>query len=139
MLIDRERIIEPERDLWEQRRNKQINKNFGEAIKRYGERKEICMKDLATVDRIEGEYAVCELLNGEMTDIPLKLFKEKVSEGDIFDIEINLKDGQQVITVGEKNEQEMEIRRKIILEKLNRINKHISCEKMEKRDGENKI
>ena len=121
MLIDRERIIEPERDLWEQRRNKQINKNFGEAIKRYGERKEICMKDLATVDRIEGEYAVCELLNGEMTDIPLKLFKEKVSEGDIFDIEINLKDGQQVITVGEKNEQEMEIRRKIILEKLNRI------------------
>lgn len=121
MLIDRERIREPKRDLWEQRRNKQINKNFGEAIKRYGERKEICMKDLATVDRIEGEYAVCELLNGEMTDIPLKLFKEKVSEGDIFDIEINLKDGQQVITVGEKNEQEMEIRRKIILEKLNRI------------------
>lgn len=121
MLIDRERIREPERDLWEQRRNKQINKNFGEAIKRYGERKEICMKDLATVDRIEGEYAVCELLNGEMTDIPLKLFKEKASEGDIFDIEINLKDGQQVITVGEKNEQEMEIRRKIILEKLNRI------------------
>lgn len=121
MLIDRERIREPKRDLWEQRRNKQINKNFGEAIKRYGERKEICMKDLATVDRIEGEYAVCELLNGEMTDIQLKLFKEKVSEGDIFDIEINLKDGQQVITVGEKNEQEMEIRRKIILEKLNRI------------------
>lgn len=121
MLIDRERIREPKRDLWEQRRNKQINKNFGEAIKRYGERKEICMKDLATVDRIEGEYAVCELLNGEMTDIQLKLFKEKVLEGDIFDIEINLKDGQQVITVGEKNEQEMEIRRKIILEKLNRI------------------
>lgn len=121
MLIDRERIREPKRDLWEQRRNKQINKNFGEAIKRYGERKEIYMKDLATVDRIEGEYAVCELLNGEMTDIQLKLFKEKVSEGDIFDIEINLKDGQQVITVGEKNEQEMEIRRKIILEKLNRI------------------
>lgn len=121
MLIDREKIREPKKDLWEQRRNEQINKNFGEAIKRYEERKEICMKDLATVDRIEGEYAVCELLNGEMTDIPLKLFKEKVLEGDIFDIEINLKDGQQVITVGEKNEQEMEIRRKIILEKLNRI------------------
>lgn len=121
MLIEREKIREPKKDLWEQRRNEQINKNFEETIKRYEERKEICMKDLATVDRIEGEYAVCELLNGEMTDIPLKLFKEKVSEGDIFDIEINLKDGQQVITVGEKNEQEMEIRRKIILEKLNRI------------------
>ena len=122
MLIDREIIREPKKDLWEQRRNEQINKNFEETIKRYEERKEICMKDLATVDRIEGEYAVCELLNGEMTDIPLKLFKEKVSEGDIFDIEVNLKDGQQTITVGEKNEQEMEIRRKIILEKLNRIN-----------------
>ena len=122
MIIDREIIREPKKDLWEQRRNEQINKNFEETIKRYEERKEICMKDLATVDRIEGEYAVCELLNGEMTDIPLKLFKEKVSEGDIFDIEVNLKDGQQTITVGEKNEQEMEIRRKIILEKLNRIN-----------------
>ena len=34
---------------------------------------------------------------------------------------------------------ELEDNSDIILEKLNRINKHISCEKMEKRDGENKI
>lgn len=121
MLIDREKISETKRELWEQRKNEKINKNFEEAIKRYSERKEIRMRDMATVDRIEGEYVVCELLNGEITDIPLKLFKEKVLEGDIFDIEVKLENGQQVITVGEKNEQEMEIRRKLILEKLNRI------------------
>jgi len=121
MIIDRETIKELKKDLLEQRKNEKINKNFEEAIKRYVERKEICMKDLATVDRIEGKYAVCELLNGEMADIPLELFKEKVAEGDIFNVEINLKDGQQVICVGEKNETEMEIRRKMILEKLNKI------------------
>lgn len=107
----------------EQRKIEGMKNNFLEALNKYRLKEEISMKDMATVDRIEGNYVVCELLNGEMTDIPLKLFKEKVSEGDIFDIEINLKDGQQVIAVGEKNEKEMEIRRNLILEKLNKIKK----------------
>ena len=108
-------------DVWEQRKVEKAKDNFLEALKRYGLKGEILMRDLATIDRIEGDFAVCELLNGEMKDIPLKLFKEKVSEGDIFDVEVNLKEGQQIITVGEKNEKEMETRRRIILEKLNKI------------------
>lgn len=34
-----------------------------------------------TVDRIEGEYAVCEDENGEMVNIPLSHIKGKVSDG----------------------------------------------------------
>ena len=108
-------------DILEQRKIESVNDNFIEALKRYRLKEKILMKDLATVDRIEGDFAVCELLNGEMKDIPIELFKEKVSEGDIFNVEVNYKDGQQIITVGEKNEEEMEIRRRLILEKLNKI------------------
>ncbi|MCI8833007.1 MAG: DUF3006 domain-containing protein [Clostridia bacterium] len=81
------------------------------------------MKDLATIDRIEGEYAVCELLDGKMIDIPIGDFKEKVSEGDIFDLEIKSDKGKLTYNVTGKNNIEMEIRRKQILEKLNRIKK----------------
>lgn len=79
------------------------------------------MKDLATVDRIEAEYAVCELLDGKMVEIPVKDFKEKVSEGDIFDLETKSDKGQVKYYIGDKNVGEMETRRKQVLEKLNRI------------------
>ncbi len=109
---------------WEQKKLEKINNNFLEAIKKYEIKEEISMKDLATIDRIEGEYAICELLDGKMVDIPIKNFKEKVSEGDIFNLEIKSDKGQQIYNVGEKNTEEMEIRRQQILEKLNRINKN---------------
>lgn len=79
------------------------------------------MKDIATVDRIEGEYAVCELLDGNMVDIPLKQFKEIPSEGDIFNIEIIANNEKKIYIIYDKNTEEMERRRKIILEKINRI------------------
>ena len=82
------------------------------------------MKDLATIDRIEGEYAICELLDGKMVDIPIGDFKEKVSEGDIFNLEIKSDKGQLTYNIGEKNTLEMEIRRQQVLEKLNKINKN---------------
>ena len=81
------------------------------------------MKEIATIDRIEGEYAVCELLDGNMVDIPLKQFKERPSEGDIFNIETILDNGNVIYNIYEKNLIEMETRRRIILEKINRIKK----------------
>ena len=108
---------------WEQRKQEKIRKNFLEAIKKYEIKEEISMKDLATIDRIEGSYAVCELLDGKMINISIRDFKENVSEGDIFDLKIKLEKGQTRYSVGEKNTAEMEIRRKQILEKLNRIKK----------------
>ena len=106
---------------WELEKFEKMSNNFLESIKRYEIREEILMKDLATVDRIEGDYAVCELLDGNMVNIPIKNFKEKVSEGDIFDLEVKSVNGQVNYNVENKNLEEMEIRRKKILEKLNKI------------------
>ena len=39
-----------------------------------------------TVDRIEGEFAVCELQNGSFVNIPLCVFGN-AKEGDVFNIE----------------------------------------------------
>ena len=37
-----------------------------------------------TVDRIEGDFAVCESESGEMTDIPLALVHGRITEGCIL-------------------------------------------------------
>ena len=91
------------------------------SLQKFLEKGEIRMKDLASIDRIEGEYAVCELSDGNMVDIPLKDFKEIVSEGDIFDLEIIYKEGCKIYNVKGKNVNEMNLRREKILEKLNKI------------------
>lgn len=115
-IIERNRLTK-----WEEHKFKKMNNNFFKELKDYKGGK-ISMKDLATIDRIEGEYAVCELLDGKMVDIPVKQFKEKVSEGDIFDLEVKSDKGQLIYNIGNKNVEEMQIRRKQILEKLNKIN-----------------
>lgn len=106
---------------WEQMKFNKMNNNFLDAIKTYRMGDEILVKDLATIDRIEGEYAVCELLDGNMVDIPIKDFKEKVVEGDIFDVELKSEEGKVNYIIRGKNIEQMEIRRKKILEKLNKI------------------
>lgn len=121
--LENDIIEKREINTWEQRKFEKMNNNFLKAMKKYEIKEEISMKDLATVDRIEGEYAVCELLDGKMVNIPIENFKEKVSEGDIFNLETKSNKGLLTYNVGEKNITEMEIRRKKILEKLNRIKK----------------
>ena len=79
------------------------------------------MRDFIVIDRIEGEFAVCELSNGEMKDIALNHFKEKPREGDIYNIEIITNNGRITYNIEEKNIQEMERRRQIVLEKINSI------------------
>lgn len=91
------------------------------SLQKFLEKGEIRMQDLASIDRIEEEYAVCELSDGNMVDIPLKDFKEIVSEGDIFDLEIIYKEGCKIYNVKGKNVNEMNLRREKILEKLNKI------------------
>lgn len=121
--LENDIIEKREINTWEQRKFEKMNNNFLKAMKKYEIKEEISMKDLATVDRIEGEYAVCELLDGKMVNIPIENFKEKVSEGDIFNLEIKSNKGLLTYNVGEKNITEMEIRRKKISEKLSRIKK----------------
>lgn len=108
----------------EESRNDKLNKNFKESLKDFLENKRngvIMMKDMATIDRIEGEYAVCEMLSGEMVDIHINKFKTKPNEGDIFNVEIISKNGCLEYNVGDKNIEEMENRRRLILEKLNKL------------------
>ena len=40
------------------------------------------------IDRIEGEFAVCELENGEFINAPLKLFPD-IRDGDVIDISVD--------------------------------------------------
>lgn len=91
------------------------------SLQKFLEKGEVRMQDLVSIDRIEGNYAVCELSDGNMVDIPLKDFKEIVSEGDIFDLEIIYKEGCKIYNVKGKNVNEMNLRREKILEKLNKI------------------
>ena len=109
---------------WNEQKEEEMMSYFLESAKRCLDsrlKEEIKMKDLATVDRIEGEYAVCELLNGDMVDIPLKQFKEIPLEGDIFNLEIISRDGVINYSIQDKNIEEMENRRRKILEKINRL------------------
>lgn len=42
-----------------------------------------------TIDRFEGEYAVVELENMDIIDLPIKILPEGAKEGDILEISIN--------------------------------------------------
>jgi hypothetical protein len=42
-----------------------------------------------TVDRIEGDYAICELENRQMINIPLKDIPFLLKEGDVIEINGN--------------------------------------------------
>ena len=53
-----------------------IKENFVEAMEQYVQTNEVTIKDIAAIDRIEeNKFAVCELLDGKMVDIPLEKFK----------------------------------------------------------------
>lgn len=109
---------------WNELKEEKMMNNFLKSVRFHLDSKlkeEIRMKDLATVDRIEGEYAVCELLDGNMVDIPLNKFKEIPSEGDIFNLEVISSKGTINYNIQEKNIEEMENRRRLILEKINRL------------------
>ncbi|MBU5463169.1 DUF3006 domain-containing protein [Anaerotignum sp. MSJ-24] len=61
------------------------------------------------VDRIEGEYAVCETEDKKMIDLPLSLLPEGVKEGNMYEIGFT------------PLNKEKEARKKMIEEKMNTI------------------
>lgn len=79
---------------------------------------------VVSIDRFEGNYAVCELENGQMIDILKSKFNYDVNEGDIINIEIVYELGKvSDIIVHDKNEEEKQRRLKAIEEKLKKINR----------------
>ncbi len=61
------------------------------------------------VDRIEGEYAVCETEDKKMIDLPISLLPEGVQEGNMYEIGFT------------PLNKEKEARKKMIEEKMNTI------------------
>ncbi len=77
-----------------------------------------------SIDRFEGNLAVCELDNGEMVNVSRDKFPYSVSEGDIINVEVSYS-GTQIsdVKIYDKNEQEKQRRQQIIREKMSKINR----------------
>ncbi len=80
---------------------------------------------VASIDRFEGDYVVCELEDGKMIDILKSKIPYEVKKGDIINVEIQYQEGKVLnIVIHEKNDEEKHRRLQIIKERLKRINKN---------------
>lgn len=86
--------------------------------------KEINMIETATIDRIENNIAICELSDKTMINVPMDKFNFKVSESDIIKLNLNYENGKiSDISVISKDDDEKQIRQKIINDKFNSLRK----------------
>ena len=96
--------------------------NYVENLKKGEVPKEITINDYISIDRIEGNIAVCELSDGTMLDINKNEFKFSVTEGDIIKVELKYENGKQKeYTILEKDEEEKIRRIQAIKEKMDKI------------------
>ena len=80
---------------------------------------------VASIDRFEGDYVVCELEDGKMIDILKSKIPYEVKEGDVINVEIQYQSGRVLnIVIHGKNDEEKYRRLQIIKERLKRINKN---------------
>ncbi len=100
-----------------------IKENFIDSMEKYVNTNNITIKDVASIDRIEEDrFAVCELLDGNMVDIPLKDFKYDVKSGDCINVEITYKEGKiDKVYVKDKNEEEKQRRIELVEEKIKKL------------------
>ncbi len=110
---------------WESHINEKLQESLKKAIKhRDGAKEEIEIEDMGAIDSIEDEIVKCEILNGDMLEIPQDKFKYNIEEGDIINLKLTYKEGNLIhIDVLDKNEEEKRIRIKMIQEKINKIRK----------------
>lgn len=107
-------------------KNRKERENFIESIQNYAKemekKQDVKLIDTASIDRIEGEIAVCELLDGNMVDIPVANIPFSIKDGDILKVELNYKDGKiDKLTVLEKDEEERKRRVEYIQKKVKEI------------------
>ena len=100
-----------------------IKENFIDSMEKYVNTNDITIKDIASIDRIEEDkFAVCELLDGNMVDIPLEDFKYDVKSGDCINVEITYKEGKiDKVYVKDKNEEEKQRRIELVEEKIKKL------------------
>lgn len=113
---------------WEKHINEKIGENLRNAIKHRNQdnTNEIEIKDMGAIDSIEDGVVRCEILNGEILDIPKGDFKFDIEEGDVVNLKLTYKDGNLIKTeVLGKNEEEKQLRLKMMREQMKRIRKKI--------------
>lgn len=111
---------------WEKHINEKIGENLRNAIKHRNQdnTNEIEIEDMGAIDSIEDGIVKCEILNGEMLDIPKGDFKFNIEEGDVVNLKLTYKDGKLIKTeVLDKNEEEKQLRLKMMREQIKRIRK----------------
>ena len=100
--------------------------NYLETLKKGDNKKEITIKDYISIDRIEGEFAVCELSDGSMMDIHKNEFPYSIEEGDIIKIEFKYETGEKKeYKILEKYEEEKLRRIQTLKEKMQKIKNHL--------------
>ena len=96
--------------------------NHVENLKKGEVQKEITIKDYMSIDRIEGDIAVCELSDGTILDINKNEFKFNIAEGDIIKVELKYKEGKQTeYKILEKDEEEKLRRIQAVKQKMDKI------------------
>ena len=78
--------------------------------------------DMGAIDSIEDEIVRCELLDGNMIEIPKKNFKYDIEEGDIINLKLTYKEGRlEKIDILNKNNEEKLLRIQMMKEKMKQI------------------
>ena len=86
--------------------------------------KDIKMIETATVDRIENDFAVCELSDKSFLNIPLSKFNFDISESDIVKLNLTYENGKiSEVSVISKDDNEQQIRQKLIQDKFQSLRK----------------
>lgn len=86
--------------------------------------KDIKMIETATVDKIENNFAVCELSDKSFLNIPLSKFNFDVSESDIVKLNVTYENGKiSNVAVISRDDNEKEIRQKLIQDKFQSLRK----------------
>lgn len=84
--------------------------------------KEINMIETATIDRIEDNFAVCELSDKSMINVPLDKFNFEICESDVVKLNLTYENGNvSNIDVISKDDNEKNLRQNIINEKFNKL------------------
>lgn len=84
--------------------------------------KEIEMIETATIDRIESDFAVCELSDKSFVNVPLDKFDFEINASDIVKLNLQYENGKiSDISVISKDDDEKQVRQNIINEKFNKL------------------
>lgn len=106
---------------WKEHINDKIVENLKRAIKHRDEEK-LEIDDMASIDSIEDSIVRCEILSGDMIEIPKDKFVYDIEEGDIINLKLTYKNGVLVgIDVLDKNQEEKRLRLKMMREKMKTI------------------